>query len=406
MPIYEGIGSMVAEKNSVVFDFGRAYTKCGFAREPSPRWIIPSTVPMGPNNQMQPIWNYWAQDDLIAMLKEFLYTLYFRHLSVNPKDRRVVVVESVLCPTLFRNTVAQVLFEHFEVPAIVFVPSHLMALYTLGINSALVLDCGYYESISLPVYEGVCILSAWQAIPLGGLAIHRRIESELMELATVRGSSDGEFSLAEVVTDPIRESVLEDIKVRTCFVTTHERAQQLQIWGFARSNNAEVIPDPPAPPPDVEYPLDGDKIITIPGTLREYAAEALFELDGDMKSIATLLLDSIIKAPMDSRKTLAQNIVVMGGSSMMPGFKHRLAAELKSLVQDPAYSRRMNMNTFKFHSPPSKENYTAWLGASIYGSTDAVNTHRITKDQFITNNRHIPDWSDQAWRALSSSKSV
>ncbi|XP_070385844.1 actin-related protein 10-like [Dermacentor albipictus] len=401
MPIYEGIG-MVTEKNSVVFDFGRAYTKCGFAREPSPRWIIPSSVPLGRNNQMQPIWNYWAQDDLTTMLKEFMYTLYFRHLSVNPKDRRVVVVESVLCPTLFRNTVAQVLFEHFEVPAIVFVPSHLMALYTLGINSALVLDCGYYESISLPVYEGVCILSAWQAIPLGGLAIHRRIESELMELATVRGSSDGEFSLAEVLTDPIRESVLEDIKVRTCFVTTRERALKLQVWGFARSNNAEVIPDPPPPPPEVKYPLDGDKIITIPGSLREYAAEALFELDGDMKSIATLLLDSILKAPMDSRKVLAQNIVVMGGSSMMPGFKHRLLQELKSLVQDPTYSRKMNMNTFKFHSPPSKENYTAWLGASIYGSTDAVNVHCITKDQFITNNRHIPDWSDQAWQALSS----
>ncbi|KAH7940984.1 hypothetical protein HPB49_008656 [Dermacentor silvarum] len=342
MPIYEGIG-MVAEKNSVVFDFGRAYTKCGFAREPSPRWIIPSCVPMGRNNQMQPIWNYWAQDDLTTMLKEFMYTLYFRHLSVNPKDRRVVVVESVLCPTLFRNTVAQVLFEHFERP--------------------------------VHVYEGVCILSAWQAIPLGGLAIHRRIESELMELATVRGSSDGEFSLAEVLTDPIRESVLEDIKGKC---------------------------DPPPPPPEVKYPLDGDKIITIPGTLREYAAEALFELDGDMKSIATLLLDSILKAPMDSRKVLAQNIVVMGGSSMMPGFKHRLSQELKSLVKDPAYSRKMNMNTFKFHSPPSKENYTAWLGASIYGSTDAVNVHCITKDQFITNNRHIPDWSDQAWQALSS----
>lgn len=391
---------MVTEKNSVVFDFGRAYTKCGFAREQSPRWIIPSCVPVPQSSQVQPIWNYWGQEDLTAMLKEFLYTLYFRHLSVNPKDRRVVVVESVLCPTLFRNTVAQVLFEHFEVPAVVFVPSHLMAMYTLGINSALVLDCGYYESISLPIYEGVCILSAWQAIPLGGLAIHRRIESELMQLATVRGSEDEEYPLS-ILTDPIRESVLEDIKVRTCFVTNYERAQQLQVWGFARTNNANIIPDPPPPPPEVKYPLDGDKILTIPGTVREYAAEALFELDGDMKSIVTLLLDSILKAPMDSRKVLAQNIVVMGGSSMIPGFKHRLLEELKSLVKDPVYARKMNMNTFKFHSPPCKENYTAWLGASIYGSTDAVSAHCITKDQFIANNRHIPDWSDQAWQALS-----
>lgn len=405
MPLYEGIG-VTAEKNSVVFDFGRAYTKCGFARESSPRIIIPSCVQLPRTKELQPIWNYWAQDDLFTMLKEFLYTLYFRYLSVNPKDRRVVVVESVLCPTLFRNTVAQVLFEHFEVPGVVFVPSHLMAMYTLGINSALVLDCGYYESISLPIYEGVCILSAWQAIPLGGLAIHRRIESELMQLGTVRGSADGDYPLADLITESVREAVLEDIKVRTCFVTTYDRGQKLQVWGFARDNSAPVIPDPPSPPPDVEYPLDGDKIITIPGTLREYAAEALFELDGDMKSIATLLLDSIVKAPMDSRKVLAQNIVVMGGSSMLPGFKHRLSEELKHLVKDPFYARKMNMSVFKFHSPPSKENYTAWLGASIYGATDAVTTHCITKDQFLANNRHIPDWSDQAWLALSSSKGV
>lgn len=317
----------------------------------------------------------------------------------------MVVVESVLCPTLFRNTVAQVLFEHFEVPAIVFAPSHLMALYTLGVNSALVLDSGYYESVSLPIYEGVCILSAWQAIPLGGLAIHRRIEVELMEYAKVRGPSPGEFNLGEILIEPIKESILEDIKVRTCFVTTMERGHKLQVWSFARNHGAENIPEPPEPPQDVQYPMEGDKILTIPGRIREFAAEALFELDGDMKSIATLLLDAILKAPLDARKTLSQNIVVMGGTSMIPGFKHRLSQELKHLVKDPFYARKMNLTSFKFHDPPSKENYTAWLGASIYGATDAVNTQCTTREQFQQNGRHIPDWSDQAWHAVSG-KSV
>lgn len=236
-----------------------------------------------------------------------------------------------------------------------FAPSHLMALYTLGVNSALVLDSGYYESVSLPIYEGVCILSAWQAIPLGGLAIHRRIEVELMEYAKVRGPSPGEFNLGEILIEPIKESILEDIKVRTCFVTTMERGHKLQVWSFARNHGAENIPgldegssdcpiqedkeEPPEPPQDVQYPMEGDKILTIPGRIREFAAEALFELDGDMKSIATLLLDAILKAPLDARKTLSQNIVVMGGTSMIPGFKHRLSQELKHLVKDPFYAR-------------------------------------------------------------------
>uniref|UniRef100_A0A2R5LJA1 Putative actin-related protein 10 n=1 Tax=Ornithodoros turicata TaxID=34597 RepID=A0A2R5LJA1_9ACAR len=403
MPLYEGI-SFAAEKNSVILDLGRAYTKCGFAREQSPRIIIPSTIPISDSDLGHNIWNYVGADDLFTTLKEFMYILYFKYLAVSPKDRQVVIVESVLCPTLFRNTIAQVLLEHFEVPGVVFVPSHLMALYTLGINSALVLDCGYFESICLPVFEGVCILSAWQALPLGGSAIHRRIESELSE-ASVQGPGRRRCRLEDVLQEQLKEPVLEDIKARTCFVTTMQRGQQLQIWGLCRSQGESAGHEPPKPPPDVEFPLDGDMVVTVPGTLREYAAEVLFELDGDMKSVATLLLDSILKAPMDARKKLAENIVVMGGTAMLPGFRHRLLNELHQLVKDPDYKRRMKISVFKFHNPPCKENYTAWLGASIYGSTDALNLQCITKDKFQENGKHIPDWSDQMWQKMSVSKS-
>ena len=44
-----------------------------------------------------------------------IFIVIFRHLMVNPKERKVVVVESLMTPTLFRDTVAKVLFKHFEV---------------------------------------------------------------------------------------------------------------------------------------------------------------------------------------------------------------------------------------------------------------------------------------------------
>lgn len=55
----------------------------------------------------------------------------------------------------------------------VFVPSHLVSLMTLGITTGLVVDLGYQEATLVPVYEGVPILNAWQALPMGGRAIHR-----------------------------------------------------------------------------------------------------------------------------------------------------------------------------------------------------------------------------------------
>ena len=47
---------------------------------------------------------------------------------------------------------------------------------------------------------------------------------------------------------------------------------------------------------------------------------------------------------------------------MAPGFKARLLDELKHLVQQPKYESRLAVKIFKFHKPPAKENYVAWLG--------------------------------------------
>ena len=91
---------------------------------------------------------------------------------MNHRERRVVLVESILCPTKFRETLAKVLFVHFEVPSIMFVPSHLVSLYTLGVGTALVVDVGYHEATIVPICDGTPIVHAWQALPLGSRAVH------------------------------------------------------------------------------------------------------------------------------------------------------------------------------------------------------------------------------------------
>jgi actin-related protein 10 len=62
------------------------------------------------------------------------------------------------------------------------------------------------------------------------------------------------------------------------------------------------------------------------------------------------------------RKLLAENILVIGGTAMAPGIKARILDELKHLVQQRKYESRLALKTFKFHKPPAKENYVAWLG--------------------------------------------
>lgn len=45
----------------------------------------------------------------------FILSYLSRYVLVSPKERKVVIVESVLCPTEIRETLAKVLFRHFEV---------------------------------------------------------------------------------------------------------------------------------------------------------------------------------------------------------------------------------------------------------------------------------------------------
>ncbi|KAJ3554718.1 hypothetical protein NM688_g2965 [Phlebia brevispora] len=94
----------------------------------------------------------------------------------------------------------------------------------------------------------------------------------------------------------------------------------------------------------VEPPLSqqtgtGRGTLIVPGWVRERAAEVLFEGgDVDESSVAEVILDSLLKVPVDLRKTLASAILVVGGTPMLPGFIPRLQAEIIRAISPPSPS--------------------------------------------------------------------
>lgn len=117
--------------------------------------------------------------------------------------------------------------------------------------------------------------------------------------------------------------------------------------------------------PPVQYPLRGVDEVTVNGKVRETTFEYMFTEDNDLQSVPSMILDAILKCPIDLRKTLAENIVWIGGGVMTLGFKARLRAELLERLQSDRYKEKLHFDQFKFHSPPSKDNYTAWLGGNV-----------------------------------------
>ena len=84
------------------------------------------------------------------------------------------------------------------------------------------------------------------------------------------------------------------VLVRCCFVSPFPRAQI-----YAKNTAGAATDQSFKEAPSVDYPLGPETIIRIPGLVREFACEVLFEQDIDGRSVATLILDALIQVRND-----------------------------------------------------------------------------------------------------------
>lgn len=231
--------------------------------------------------------------------------------------------------------------------------------------------------------------------------------SELKRLLLEHGAiSDGETrkplpACKAVLTGKI----LEDITARVCFVGKRLTSQQqLPVADDLRQQISTTTPVLPVPP-SVSYPLDGSTNLIIPGIAREQAADVIFKHDNEARSLPTAILDIILKCPVDTRRCLMENIVVVGGTVMLPGFHDRLMRELKDISSSGKYVNCFFSSSFKFHSTYVPANCTAWMGGSIHGSVDILNERSVFRDRFLQTNQ-LPDWTscDPSAHAVSAAE--
>ncbi|KAJ3367851.1 hypothetical protein GGF31_007011 [Allomyces arbusculus] len=85
--------------------------------------------------------------------------------------------------------------------------------------------------------------------------------------------------------------------------------------------------------------------LILPGWVRERAAEVLFDgtAESDARTVATIVLDVLAKCPRDVRGLVARNIVLSGGTVLLPGFERRFRAQIFHLLeQDRLRKKKIN----------------------------------------------------------------
>ncbi|TPP64992.1 Actin protein 10 [Fasciola gigantica] len=254
--------------------------------------------------------------------------------------------------------------------------------------------------MTIPVYEGYTLLNAWQAGQLGSHAIYKNLEQLLRENATVVNENGDALPLSSCTSGDclLSTEVLEDIIARTAFISPASRAADWRNWLDAQSDpeTANKVESPKVAEDAFYYPLNnlkGSKRLLIPSRIRELSVECLFTGDSDKITLATLLLQSILLSPIDIRRTLAQNIVVIGGTVNIPGFTCRLVEELNACLDWPEFASLSALKgEFRVHQPPGEPNYIAWLGGAIFGALESLPGRSLERNAYLEKGE-LPDWT-------------
>lgn len=220
-----------------------------------------------------------------------------------------------------------------------------MALYASGRTTGTVLGIGEGVTTSVTIYEGYVLPHAVQKSDLAGAEITKSLKKRLIENGLNIHPTEADWVM------------LQRMKEKNCYV-----AQDF---------------DKEFEKPDIakEFVLeDGTKIPL--GVEQFWCPEILFKpsmAGRESKGIHDMVADSILKGDVDIRHDLTGNIVLHGGTTMLPGFHARFDYEVK---------QRLGRYEVVTIATPQR-GMAAWLGASILGSiSEALRSMWISKEEY------------------------
>eukprot|EP00756_Hemistasia_phaeocysticola_P052174 Hpha_TRINITY_DN27380_c0_g1::TRINITY_DN27380_c0_g1_i1::g.551::m.551 len=349
---------------AVVLDCGTFWTRAGFAGEKVPAVVFPSFVgrprvmPRLPGDREYYVGEEANRKRGVLILKYpvdsriisdwndviLLWRHAFEELGVKPEEQPILMTEPAFNPTCNRTRTVQIMFEVFKVPAIALYSQEALAVRGSGRSTGLAVDIGATLCSVVPVYEGHALshVVGWD-YSFGG----REVTDLLRKLCAERGYQ---------FTTSADMRAVEEMKKELCYVALDPASDP--------GTERDFYPHPDAPP------------LTI-GSERWRAAEALFSsrlIGSDGNGIHSLIHQGINKCDKDLRNDMYQNIVLSGGSSLLPGLTERLQKELASecLAGDSAPVRVI----------APEHGHGAWAGGSVTASVGSFEKTCITVAEY------------------------
>ena len=362
-------------KQNIIIDNGTSYCKAGLSGEEGPRAVFPSYVGypkyssgmkrgdekeffVGADAESKRgvlKINYPIEKGVINNwmdMEKIWENIFTNELRVAPEEYNVMLTEPPNNPKENREKMAQIMFETFNVPRLYFANQAVLALYSYGKYSGIVIDSGEDLSYFVPIFDGFYLSHAVIQLDLAG----RDLTKFMMKLLNEAGYR---FSTS------YDKEAAKSIKEKACYVAPDFEEE------FKCSE-----------PFDYEL-LDGTHVIVKDQRFR--CPEALFKpsmIGKDEIGFSQTCYDSIQKCDIDIKRYMYNSIILSGGNTMFNGFSERLTKEIRMLAPE---SMKEEIRVCESYD----RRFAVWAGGSILSSISTFESSWITKNEYEENGATI-----------------
>ncbi|KAH8393294.1 hypothetical protein KR215_002788 [Drosophila sulfurigaster] len=400
------------EIGALVFDPGHHSLRVGYAQEDSPKAEIPSVVGIGakaPDTNLDPETktdnsvtpnnarkyyvdtNYvnvprsqmevqtYMKDGMIDNWELFEKVIDYAYANViqsEPEYHPVLFSEASWNVRNNREKLTELMFEKYNVPAFFLVKNAVLAAFSSGRATALVVDSGATHTSAVPVHEGYVLSQAVVKSPLGGDFLSRQCRQHLEKHG---------IDLSPVYKIASKDVVKERDNARFTLRKLPENLTQswqnymtqLMMQDF-QMNVLQVLENPydervAAQIPMVHYEFPNGYHQDF-GSERFKIAESLF--DNAMLGAGQLASTSVGMCDADVRLSLFGSVVVTGGNTLLQGFPERLNRDLQ--LRAPSNTRLKMISA----NGSVERRFGAWIGGSILASIGTFQQMWISSQEY------------------------
>lgn len=304
--------------------------------------------------------------------------------GISLEDRNILVTEPQLNFPSIQETMIEILFEEYHSSGVHKTTTAELAAYNYCADSeetsmqalnCIVLDVGYSFTHVVPFVRGKRVTKGIRRVEVGG----KVLTNHLKEIISYRHLNvmDESYVVNQIKEDVcfVSQNFADDMRVHTDAKKRAEVTVEYMLPDFTTVKRGYIRQSPSKNPVSEDSDQQSMRLcnerFTVPELLFNPSDVGIQQV-----GIPEAVIDALKDCPAYAHHELLRNILVIGGTSLFPGFIPRLKSEIRALAPDDL--------EVSIIFPDDPISY-GWYGGKEMASNDSFRDIVLTREEYEEN---------------------